>query len=116
MAMQTLTEAQLKQLPADLRKQVEAMQNTAVALAKAGEGRITLKVGEKGGISMNGFGRWPVTLYVDQWDRMFEWLKAGGFETFAQLKEASADKLKTRVEAAVSTNGNGNGNGKVDGK
>lgn len=32
--------------------------------------RITLKVTEKGGLSVYGLGRWPVTLYASQWDRL----------------------------------------------
>ena len=29
-----------------------------------------LKVTDKGGISMRGFGRYPVTLYASQWERL----------------------------------------------
>ena len=31
---------------------------------------ITCKVGEKGGISVYGLGRFPVTLYWEQWERL----------------------------------------------
>lgn len=32
--------------------------------------RITLKITEKGGLSVYGLGRWPTTLYASQWDRL----------------------------------------------
>ena len=32
--------------------------------------RITLKVSEKGGLSCYGLGRFPVTLYRSQWERL----------------------------------------------
>jgi len=30
-----------------------------------------IKVGEKGGVSVYGIGRFPVTLYSSQWERLF---------------------------------------------
>lgn len=33
--------------------------------------RITMKVSEKGGLSVYGLGRFPVTLYRSQWERLF---------------------------------------------
>lgn len=32
--------------------------------------RITMKVGEKGGLSLYGLGRFPVSLYRSQWERL----------------------------------------------
>ena len=31
---------------------------------------ITMKVGEKGGLSIYGLGRFPITLYRSQWERL----------------------------------------------
>ena len=43
----------------------------ALAVAeKATERKITLKVTEKGGCSLYGLGRFPVTLYASQWDKL----------------------------------------------
>lgn len=40
-------------------------------LAKANAPRkLTLKVSAQGGVSCYGFGKWPVTLYKDQWLRL----------------------------------------------
>jgi hypothetical protein len=35
-------------------------------------GVIDFKVGEKGGVSVYGLGRFPVTLYYEQWIRLLE--------------------------------------------
>ncbi len=35
-------------------------------------GELSLKVGEKGGVSVYGLGRFPVTLYYEQWNRLLE--------------------------------------------
>ena len=35
-------------------------------------GELDFKVGEKGGVSVYGLGRFPVTLYYEQWMKLFE--------------------------------------------
>lgn len=40
------------------------------AMRVATERKITLKVTDKGGVSMYGLGRFPVTLYASQWDKL----------------------------------------------
>jgi hypothetical protein len=35
-------------------------------------GELSFKVGEKGGVSVYGLGRFPVTLYYEQWNRLLE--------------------------------------------
>jgi hypothetical protein len=35
-------------------------------------GQLRLKVSEKGGVSVYGLGRFPVTLYKEQWVRLLE--------------------------------------------
>jgi hypothetical protein len=35
-----------------------------------------MKIGEKGALSVYGFGRWPVTLYKAQWLKLFERVEA----------------------------------------
>jgi len=40
---------------------------------KARQGRaVSLKVGEKGGLSVYGLGRFPVTLYKEQWTKLLD--------------------------------------------
>ena len=36
-------------------------------------GQLRLKVGEKGGLSVYGLGRFPVTLYKEQWTRLLDY-------------------------------------------
>lgn len=40
--------------------------------------KLTLKVGAKGGISVYGMGRFPVSLYASQWERLGAELFATG--------------------------------------
>ena len=35
-------------------------------------GQLRLKISEKGGLSVYGLGRFPVTLYKEQWNRLLE--------------------------------------------
>ena len=51
--------------PAELIAIIEVM-------AKAGRAKLTMKVSEKGALSIYGFGQWPVTLYASQWRRLIE--------------------------------------------
>ena len=58
-------------------------------------GVIDFKVGEKGGVSVYGLGRFPVTLYYEQWTRLLD----AGDKLRAFLEEAKTDgklKLKER--------------------
>ncbi len=45
-----------------LRAENEALKNK-----KSGNGALTMKVSEKGALSVYGMGRFPVTLYKEQW-------------------------------------------------
>jgi hypothetical protein len=59
---------------------------------KARQGRaLNLKVSEKGALSVYGLGRFPVTLYKEQWTRLLEMAE----DIRAFLKENDA-KLKTK--------------------
>ena len=39
---------------------------------KAGHRSMSLKVSEKGGVSVYGLGRFPVTLYKEQWAKLLD--------------------------------------------
>jgi hypothetical protein len=46
-------------------------ENDQLRTAKAkSAGKLSLKVSAKGALSLYGLGRWPVTLYVEQWERL----------------------------------------------
>ena len=54
-------------------------------------GRMDFKVSEKGGVSVYGLGRFPVTLYYEQWIRLLD--AAEGLRTFL---EENKSKLKLK--------------------
>lgn len=54
-------------------------------------GELTFKVSEKGAVSVYGLGRFPVTLYKEQWTRLLG--VAEGIKTFIS---ENSDKLKTK--------------------
>ncbi len=61
----------------------------------APRGQITLRVSEKGAVSVYGLGRFPVTLYKEQWLRLLgeaEQIKRFIEQNDAQLKKKEADK------------------------
>lgn len=45
-------------------------ENEALRAKKASAGQLSLKVSEKGALSVYGLMRFPVTLYVEQWERL----------------------------------------------
>ena len=51
----------------DLKAELERLRNENAALKKGGAGNVRMKVSEKGGLSVYGMGRFPVTLYKEQW-------------------------------------------------
>jgi len=50
----------------DLRAELERLKSENAALKKA-QGSTRIKVSDKGGVSVYGLGRFPVTLYKEQW-------------------------------------------------
>jgi hypothetical protein len=55
---------------------------------------VSLKVSEKGGVSVYGLGRFPVTLYKEQWTKLLSMTD----EIRAFIKEHDAE-LKAKPEA-----------------
>lgn len=55
------------------------------------KGSLEFRVGEKGGVSVYGLGRFPVTLYYEQWIRLLD--VAGDLRTFLE-ENKSRLKLK----------------------
>ena len=56
-------------------------------------GSIEFRVGEKGGVSVYGLGRFPVTLYYEQWVRLLD--AAGDLRAFLEENKGKL-KLKTK--------------------
>jgi hypothetical protein len=53
----------------DLQAELEKLkaENAALKAKKPGGGTLSMKVSEKGALSVYGMGRFPVTLYKEQW-------------------------------------------------
>lgn len=69
-------------------------QNEKLKAEKAKAGTIRLKISEKGGLSVYGLGRFPVTLYKSQWLSLF-----GHAEEIAQFMKDNDSKLATKAAA-----------------
>lgn len=54
-------------------------------------GQVGFKVSEKGGVSVYGLGRFPVTLYYEQWVRLL-----GASGPLSEFIESNKDKLKLK--------------------
>jgi hypothetical protein len=55
----------------ELQAEIERLRAENENLKKpAQRGQISLKVSEKGALSVYGLGRFPVTLYREQWDKL----------------------------------------------
>ena len=55
-------------------------------------GRLEFRVSEKGGVSVYGLGRFPVTLYYEQWQRLL-----GASEDLQKFLEENKSKLKLKT-------------------
>jgi hypothetical protein len=53
----------------DLKAELERLkaENAALKATKPARGTLSMKVSEKGALSIYGMGRFPVTLYKEQW-------------------------------------------------
>ena len=56
----------------DLRAELERLRRENEALKRKTERGISLKVSAKGAVSLYGLGRFPVTLYKEQWTRALD--------------------------------------------
>src|SRR5579864_2749651 len=54
-------------------------------------GSLEFRVGEKGGVSVYGLGRFPVTLYYEQWNRLLD-----AAEKLREFLEENKSKLKLK--------------------
>jgi hypothetical protein len=54
----------------DLKAEIERLRAENEKLKKPSRGQTSLKVSEKGALSVYGLGRFPVTLYREQWEKL----------------------------------------------
>jgi hypothetical protein len=56
----------------ELRAELERLKAENEALRNKRSGAVSMKVSEKGGLSVYGLGRFPVTLYQEQWTKLLD--------------------------------------------
>ena len=56
----------------DLKAELERLRRENAALKRGASSGIRMKVSEKGAVSIYGMGRFPVTLYKEQWIRLLD--------------------------------------------
>jgi hypothetical protein len=54
----------------EMQAEIERLRAENEALKKPARGQMSLKVSEKGALSVYGLGRFPVTLYREQWEKL----------------------------------------------
>ena len=54
----------------DLRRELERLRAENEALKNQGRRGLRLQVSEKGGVSLYGIRRFPVTFYKEEWERI----------------------------------------------
>ena len=77
----------------EMRAELERLRAENERLKNRGARGVSLKVSEKGGVSVYGLGRFPVTLYKEQWTRLLE--MADDIRAFIKDNES---KLKAKGE------------------
>ena len=56
----------------ELKAELERLRAENEALRTQRSGSVSMKVSEKGGVSVYGLGRFPVTLYQEQWVKLLD--------------------------------------------
>jgi hypothetical protein len=56
----------------ELKAELEKLKAENAALRSRGAKGVSMKVSEKGAVSVYGLGRFPVTLYQEQWLKLLE--------------------------------------------
>ncbi|MGA2421609.1 MAG: hypothetical protein ABSG69_16145 [Candidatus Acidiferrum sp.] len=74
----------------ELKAQLEALKKQSTGKRS---GALEFRVGEKGGVSVYGLGRFPVTLYYEQWIRLLD--ISADLRAFLE-ENKSAGKLKLK--------------------
>jgi hypothetical protein len=77
----------------DLKVELERLRAENERLKNRSTRGVSLKVSEKGGVSVYGLGRFPVTLYKEQWVRLLD--MAEDIRAFIKENDTS---LKSKTE------------------
>jgi hypothetical protein len=75
----------------DLRAELARLKDENAKLKKDRARGLSLKVSEKGGVSLYGLGRFPVTLYKEQWRKLLDMA-----EEIRVFLDENEDRLKSK--------------------
>ncbi len=75
----------------DLKAELDRLRTENAALKKGSATGLTMKVSDKGALSVYGMGRFPVTLYKEQWQKLLD--MSDQIRSFIASNES---KLKTK--------------------
>ena len=75
----------------EMKLEIERLSAENKRLHDAGQRALTMKVSEKGALSVYGLGRFPVTLYHEQWTKLL-----GMKEDMTLFIAENMDKLKSK--------------------
>ena len=78
----------------ELKSEIEKLRAENEALKKASSRGLSLRVSEKGAVSVYGLGRFPVTLYKEQWLRLLD--MAEEIQGFIRQNEV---RLKSKAQS-----------------
>ncbi len=81
-----------------LKSELERLRAENEALKRTSSKGLSLRISEKGGVSIYGLGRFPVTLYKEQWLRLLD--MADDIRTFIKANESH---LKSKEQAPPPT-------------
>jgi hypothetical protein len=76
---------------AEMKAELERLQKENESLKARTSKGISLKVSEKGGVSVYGMGRFPITLYKEQWIKLLDMS-----DDLRRFIEENAGKLKVK--------------------
>lgn len=74
----------------ELQAEIERLRAENERLKKPSRGQTSLKVSEKGALSVYGLGRFPVTLYREQWEKLLGMV--GEIHAFIQENDEALKK------------------------
>ena len=75
----------------DMKTELERLRAENERLKTRQTREVSLKVSEKGGVSVYGLGRFPVTLYYEQWTRLLD-----AAPKLSEFLEENKSKLKLK--------------------
>ncbi|MFN8369439.1 MAG: hypothetical protein U0T83_02305 [Bacteriovoracaceae bacterium] len=77
----------------DLKAELERLkaENESLKSKQKARGTLSMKVSEKGALSVYGMGRFPVTLYKEQWIKLL-----GISEDIKKFIDENSDRLKAK--------------------